>query len=182
MTCFRDAVVGLSRSRTWYQYGFGGPEGPLNKTISGHDIRQFAHFMQKQLGLKPLEKHSKPHRIVLLTRGSTRHILNQDELIDMLEKKFHTKVDIVSMENNTLASQVEILREAKLAIGMHGALLIMGLYLPPGSILIEMYPYAIPSENYTPYRTMAHFPGMGIAYRAWDVSILVSGQADEQGL
>jgi protein O-mannose beta-1,4-N-acetylglucosaminyltransferase len=180
ITCFRDSVIGLSNRRAWYHFGFFDHQGPLNRTVNGYEIRQFAQFVEKRVGLKPLAKHNKPHRIVLFTRSSNRFILNQDQLVDMLEKKFHTKVDIVSMENNTFASQIEILRETKLAIGLHGSILIMGLFLPPESILIELFPYAIPSENYTPYRTMAGLPGMRITYRAWEVGIPAGHRADGQ--
>jgi protein O-mannose beta-1,4-N-acetylglucosaminyltransferase len=41
----------------------------------------------------------------------------------------------------------------------------MGIFMPPGSVLIELYPYAVPSDNYTPYRTMARLPGMDLVYR-----------------
>jgi protein O-mannose beta-1,4-N-acetylglucosaminyltransferase len=51
---------------------------------------------------------------------------------------------------------------------MHGSMLIMGMFLPRGSILIEFYPYAVPGDNYTPYRTMSNLPGMDIVYRKWE--------------
>ena len=34
--------------------------------------------------------------------------------------------------------------------------------------MLELYPYAVPSRNYTPYRTLAHIPGMGLRYYAWE--------------
>lgn len=42
------------------------------------------------------------------------------------------------------------------------------MFLPPGSVLLELYPFAVPSENYTPYRTMSQLPGMNLVYRAWE--------------
>lgn len=33
---------------------------------------------------------------------------------------------------------------------------------------MELYPYAVPSENYTPYRHMASLPGMALSYAAWE--------------
>ena len=52
-----------------------------------------------------------------------------------------------------------MLSRAVLAVGMHGSLLIMAAFLPPGAALLELYPFGVPAENYTPYRTMAGLPG-----------------------
>lgn len=169
-TCFRDVVVGMSKLGTWYQYGFGMPQGPLNKTVNGNHIRQFSNYLLAKFGHKSVKPVARPHRVVLFSRSRNRLLSNQDELVQMLEKKFNLKVDVLSMENTTLIQMAEVLQETKLAIGLHGSILIMSLFLPPGSVLIELFPYAIPSENYTPYRRLAQLPGMNIIYRAWEVS------------
>lgn len=33
---------------------------------------------------------------------------------------------------------------------------------------MELYPFAVPSKNYTPYRTLSNLHGMGLGYRAWE--------------
>lgn len=73
--------------------------------------------------------------------------------------KFHDTWQVVSMEEHSFEEQVSILRRTRLAIGLHGSILIMGAFLPPGAVLIELYPFAVPPDNYTPYRTMANLPG-----------------------
>ena len=50
---------------------------------------------------------------------------------------------------------------------MHGALLALSAFLPPKSILIELFPYAIPPENYTPYKTLSSLPSMNLRYSWW---------------
>ncbi|KAJ3196128.1 Protein O-linked-mannose beta-1,4-N-acetylglucosaminyltransferase 2 [Dinochytrium kinnereticum] len=37
-----------------------------------------------------------------------------------------------------------------------------------GTVMIEMFPYAVPSDHYTPYKTMSELPGMALIYRAWE--------------
>jgi protein O-mannose beta-1,4-N-acetylglucosaminyltransferase len=170
ITCFRDSIVGMSKIANWYQYGFDIPQGPLNKTVNGLYIRQFSSFIEHRLKLTPRKLNSVPYRVVLFSRTLNRLILNQEELTRELELRYGQPVDIVSMESNSFRSQVKILRETKIAIGLHGSILIMGMFLPPGSILVELFPYAIPSENYTPYRTMCQLPGMNIIYKAWEVN------------
>lgn len=46
-----------------------------------------------------------------------------------------------------------------MAIGLHGSLLIMSMFLPTTAVLVELFPYAVPADNYTPYRTLAQLPG-----------------------
>jgi protein O-mannose beta-1,4-N-acetylglucosaminyltransferase len=51
---------------------------------------------------------------------------------------------------------------------MHGSLLTLSMFCRRGTVLLEMFPYAVPSEDYLPYKTMAELPGMDIVYRAWE--------------
>jgi hypothetical protein len=87
----------------------------------------------------------------------------------------------VSLESsfNDLHVQVAIISTADVAIGLHGSILVLSLFLPPGAMLIELFPYAVPPENYTPFRTLVTLPGMravfvpsqfsglGLEYRFW---------------
>eukprot|EP00160_Parvularia_atlantis_P010250 Unigene2011_Nuclearia_a/m.6262 Unigene2011_Nuclearia_a/g.6262 ORF Unigene2011_Nuclearia_a/g.6262 Unigene2011_Nuclearia_a/m.6262 type:complete len:259 (-) Unigene2011_Nuclearia_a:83-859(-) len=59
------------------------------------------------------------------------------------------------------------LTERACARHARSSILIMGAFLPPGAVLLELYPYAVPPDNYTPYRTMANLPGMHLTYRYW---------------
>ena len=60
--------------------------------------------------------------------------------------------------NVFLGVQVKVLSAADLAIGMHGSMLIMAMFLKPGSGLLELFPFGVPAENYTPYKTLAQLP------------------------
>lgn len=35
-------------------------------------------------------------------------------------------------------------------------------------MLVKLYPYAVPPDNYTPYKTMCENPGMELTYGRWD--------------
>ena len=100
-------------------------------------------------------------------------MLNEELLSEALHKKFKLPVQFVRNEDLSFAEQIKVLRRAVIAVGMHGSLLIMGLFLPPGSILIELFPFAVPSENYTPYKTMCELKGMFLTYGTWTVRSLL---------
>ena len=173
LVCFKDAVMGLSKRFTWYQYGFTGTQGPIKeKDIDGTLVRQIASDLLKKLSSSTTSKESEEEDddddiIVIFSRKRNRLILNEQAVADALKREFQLPVHFVRMEDRDIAANIELVSRARIAVGMHGSMLIMSMFMPAGSILIELYPYAVPVENYTPFRTMARLPGMNIVYRAW---------------
>lgn len=110
---------------------------------------------------------SDEYYIVIFSRRHDRIILNETDLAAALTRRFKLPVKFVRNEDLQFPEQVAILRRAIVAVGVHGSLLIMGMFLPFGAILIELYPLAVPADNYTPYKTMCSLPGMFLSYRAW---------------
>lgn len=194
--CFRDAIIGNSKMASWYSYGFKEPQGPIpNKKISGLLIRNIATFIMSRIGIskweergmisimeeiidliksrgkkkrsKLLYKMSEKYYITIFSRKIDRIIINEAELAKTLETYYGLPVKYVRMEDMGLAEQISILRVTAIAIGMHGSALILSIFLPPGALLVEMFPYAVPAENYTPYKTMCNIEGMQITYRSW---------------
>lgn len=194
--CFRDAIIGNSKLVSWYSYGFKEPQGPIpNKTVSGLLIRNIATFIMSRIGIpkweeggissimeeisdliknrgkkkrsKLLYKMSDKYYITIFSRKLDRIIINESELAKTLEAYYGMAVKYVRMEDMGLAEQISILRMTAIAIGMHGSALILSIFLPPGALLVEMFPFAVPSENYTPYKTMCNIEGMQLTYRSW---------------
>jgi protein O-mannose beta-1,4-N-acetylglucosaminyltransferase len=190
--CFQDAIIGNSKENTWYQYGYFEPQGPLkNYTANGYRLRditktilshlelhkwdhlesvkilKFLSNIRKRSSYDSAEMFDTINNIAIFSRRQNRIIMNEEALAKRLEREFRMPVKFVRMENMTLAEIVKILRTTSIAFGMHGALLTMTMFMPPGSILIEGFPYAIPAENYTPYKTMVELPGMFMTYKAW---------------
>lgn len=168
-----------------------------DKTVSGLLIRDVASFVMRRFGMREWDesviKHTmqemvraiasrraskNPYRalpftvhddlyIAIFSRRIDRLILNEEELAERLGGIYGLPVKFVRMENMEMADQIAILRKSVMAIGMHGSAMILGIFLPPGALLVELYPLYVPAENYTPYRTMAGLQGMRMAYRAW---------------
>jgi len=109
------------------------------------------------------------HYITIFSRKFDRLILNEDDLAKELQRNYGLEVKFVRIEDMHLLEQISILKNTVVAMGMHGSALILSMFLPPGALLIEFFPYRVPPENYTPYKTLCGLPGIRLAYRAWSV-------------
>ncbi|KAK2113189.1 Protein O-linked-mannose beta-1,4-N-acetylglucosaminyltransferase 2 [Saguinus oedipus] len=137
-----------ARITSWYQYGFVQPQGPkANILVSGIEIRQFAWFMTEKL--------------------NNRLILNEAELLLALAQEFQMKTVTVSLEDHTFADVVRLVSNASILVSMHGAQLVTTLFLPRGATVVELFPYAVNPDHYTPYKTLAMLLGMDLQYVAW---------------
>ncbi|KAJ1552170.1 Protein O-linked-mannose beta-1,4-N-acetylglucosaminyltransferase 2, partial [Cladochytrium tenue] len=105
--------------------------------------------------------------IILLSRRKNRLVLNEDELLARLGREFGLEVAIVRNEDHSFEDQIRLMRRARVVLAMHGSILIMTMFCRRGTVVVEMYPFAVPADNYTPYKAMAHLPGMDLVYRAW---------------
>ncbi|EGF76611.1 hypothetical protein BATDEDRAFT_92595 [Batrachochytrium dendrobatidis JAM81] len=194
VTCFRDAYVGNTKLTTWYQYGFNEPQGPIaGKSVNGMYLREVGEWFMRRLVL-PLGHDEDPtikdlhplpslpsngtygkevdfqdtDTIVVLSRKGNRLILNEEQMAKDLEKAFGYKVIFVSNEQHTFEEQIVFLRKARIVIGMHGSILVMVMFCRRGTVVIEMYPFAVPGDHYTPYKTLASLNGMDLVYRKWE--------------
>jgi len=166
-TCFREAYVGISKYTTWYQYGFVEPQGPVNDIkVTADDIRCFCHFLCMQLNIAQVPSDSE-RIIVLLSRRYNRLILNEIDLTFALAQNFHQKVVTVAMETHSVKDMIYLVSKSSILLGMHGSLLALAMFLPEGSTVVELFPYAINPVHYTPYKTLVNLRGMNINYLAW---------------
>lgn len=163
---FHEAILGISRIATWYQYGFKIPQGPIKgKNISGLYVRQAANFIMHKLNIvdRPAQDS-----ITIISRTVNRLIVNEVPFANYLNSRFPSyNVGFLRNEISSLKEQISLIRRSKIVIGMHGAMLIFSMFLQPKSLLVELYPYAVPPENYTPYKTLCNLPGFNVIYKHW---------------
>jgi protein O-mannose beta-1,4-N-acetylglucosaminyltransferase len=168
LLCFSHAFVGLSKITTWYQYGFVQPQGPkANILVSGNEIRQFARFMTEKLNVSHAGAPLGEEYILVFSRTQNRLILNEAELLLELAQEFQMKTVTVSLEDHAFADVVRLVSNASMLVSMHGAQLVTALFLPRGATVVELFPYAVNPDHYTPYKTLAMLPGMDLQYVAW---------------
>lgn len=167
LLCFTKSYVGLTKITTWYQYGFVQPQGPkANLLVSGNEIRHFAKFILGKLNISSDGSISEDY-IVLFSRTMNRLIVNEAELLLALAQEFQMKTITVSLEDHSFADIVRLISKASMLVSMHGAQLVMSLFLPKGAAVVELFPYGVNPDHYTPYKTLATFPGMELQYVAW---------------
>ena len=169
LTCFRHGIIGISKYTTWYQYGFREPQGALPYVaLTGGYMRHFVRFIRRRQGLEnDLSNTSDSSYVVLCSREHNRLIINELDLSLAIARQLNKRVIRVGMATHSFKEQVELIRKADALIGMHGSMLIMAMFLPPGASLIELFPFGINPDNYTPYRTMVELPGMNVIYASW---------------
>lgn len=167
LICFNSVFIGLSKTTVWYDYGFSRPQGPLlDNKADGRQVKSTAQFIRQQLPI-PSENFRAQEYLVLFTRKENRKIVNEYELILQVMKTVGMKVVNLNYESYTLFELIMYVSNSKGIIAMHGSLLILSMFLKPGSVVIELFPYAVNPKNYTPYRTLSHLKGMGLIYKAW---------------
>lgn len=172
---FRNAVVGLRRSTTWYQYGFDRPQSPLE--LNERQLFETSKVVQKaitDLSFRfklpdPAPVLDKQRPILIFVRERDRRILNLDSLYAGLLGRFHPKghpVHILSMDSNSLQEILSLTRTASLIIGMHGSMLGLAAF-GQNLGLIELFPYGIPATDYRVYRRMCELIS-NCQYQAWE--------------
>ncbi|XP_064120523.1 protein O-linked-mannose beta-1,4-N-acetylglucosaminyltransferase 2-like [Macrobrachium nipponense] len=169
--CFQDTYIGLNKMSVWYQYGFGVLQGPVKNHFQGAYLRQFTNFVRDQLGVRmQFEKQSG----VLLSRKLNRKIINEKELVDAIQGLLLTVKDYeeitvktVTLEEGNLKGVISAFSEAALIVGVHGSALILGMFLPPGSVMVELWPYGVDPSAAPVFKTMCELDGFDVIYIPW---------------
>ncbi|KAL4234422.1 Protein O-linked-mannose beta-1 [Mactra antiquata] len=171
LTCFSHIYIGLLKTTTWYDYGFTKPQGPLEniRANSGH-IQSTVNFIRDRIPEHSNSFDSQEY-LVLFSRRENRKILNEMELTLELVKTTGLKVLKLDYDNYTLLDLIHHVINSRGIIAMHGSLLILSVFLKPGSFVIELFPYAVNPSNYTPYKTLTELNGMNLAYISWSNQI-----------
>ncbi|XP_076353391.1 protein O-linked-mannose beta-1,4-N-acetylglucosaminyltransferase 2-like [Tachypleus tridentatus] len=165
--CFAESFVGLRKHTLWYQYGFKIPQGPLkrNMKLVSDEVKIFIEMFRVKFGKK--YKHTDDENYAVLIARNNRIIINEAEVMKELHKCSGLKVKKVSLEENNLHEIIQVIHNSKMLVGMHGALLALLMFLKPNSVVIELFPYGVNPDSYTPYKTLATLPGFGLIYHSW---------------
>ena len=100
-----------------------------------------------------------------ITSKTTRLILNENELIEKLKAAFPEYETIQFFSEESIASASEMIHSTSVLIGMHGALVILSMFLPQKATLIELFFFGVDPKNYTPYKTVSDL--IGVKYKTW---------------
>ena len=167
LICFEDAEIGLDRATVWYDYGFKRYQTSIDKTpYEKHLIRLYTNEI-RNLILRDDRRSCDEHYATFISRRRSRLVLNEDQLIDQLNNAFGYAVQRIDLDNDlqNLEPLIRTLTCSKVLIGMHGAGLILSIFLPANANLIELFPYKLNASYYTPYKQLASI--FGLNYANW---------------
>lgn len=161
LLCMHHVDIGVSRDTLWYDYGFNSPQKPVH-----HDsiyLRETVDRILKRVELNRIECEERP--ILLIVRQNIRLILNLKRIQFLLTQY---RLPYKMIEIDKYSHIIELIREVRCArfiLGMHGSGLALASFLPTGSGVLELFPFAIDPNNYTPYRTLCE--RLSLHYESW---------------
>jgi len=185
--CFENVWIGAPRKTLWYRSrSIFGPETLFPPEIIGKNVRKTVDWMKRNerlpehsgLKLSPLyqallNRTTYPSdtprlKISIIGRVVYRRILNEAELIDALKEEFpQVEIEVIKEEITDqtfkIAGQAA---ESFAMVGAHGALLSSAMFMPAGSMLFEIMPYATTTDVLGYYKVLASLPGVDLHYRS----------------
>ncbi|XP_046999588.1 protein O-linked-mannose beta-1,4-N-acetylglucosaminyltransferase 2-like [Schistocerca americana] len=173
--CFIHCHVGLVSNTLWYQYGFGRPQGPIkNLNLHGHLLLQFSAFIKKKLNLSSVKKSERQKQGVLLSRQINRRILNEMELINSMKQTYNSifhdeslRIDKLDLSTNDTKTLMSLIHNSDIVIGMHGSAMILCLFVQPGALVIEIFPFGINPDYVSPVKALSKVAGSFFNYFQW---------------
>jgi hypothetical protein len=151
--CFRQAIVpGFLKSRFFVDdKEYPSTKPSLQSKLKGAPVisrdairlrERVGALLHRTTAIKPLSK-----RIIFVDRnGKRRNIPRQvkNGLFELLKAAAELrgyKFEVVTFDNMTFAEQVSAIEEAGVVIGVHGANLVNAMFMPPLSVLFELFPF-----------------------------------------
>lgn len=173
--CFEESRAGLVSDTVWFQYGFGIPQGPIADTqLNGHRLRRFAEFVLHKFKI-PVPQNINSTDVVLFSRKVNRKILNEGTVENKIEDIYKdvfpsgSKLQILNMDlaTNDTRDILYHLSQSHFVVGMHGSAMILTIFLKPGSVIIELFPFAINPQYVSPVKAICDLPNVGLLYKSW---------------
>lgn len=160
--CMKELHAGLNLESVWYQYGFVKPRGPLNEHFFNEaTLLRFKHFVLHRLGITTANT-GQSKRAVILRRVMSRKVLNVEKVVEYVQKVYGDSMQciIVDVTVENTKELLEVIIDARVVIGMHGAEMILTLFTPSNATVIELFPYGVISDVVSflkPLETIGHF-------------------------
>jgi hypothetical protein len=108
----------------------------------------FRNAALTKFGIKLNRSKKETLIIAFLIRRQSRYIINSNELILALEKRFGVQVRKIAFEGLSFGEQVATMSDVRLFVTPHGAGVTNIVFMPPGSALIEIFPLYHRPHNY----------------------------------
>lgn len=118
-------------------------------------------FVHRVLDFYHIDASTPPHSgdivLTFIDRRDSRRLIDQDSYLEHLRARTpHVKVQGVDLAAVSFSEQLEIIRQTDVLVGVHGAGLTHGLFLPPESVMVEILPEDL---NHKGFRNVAGLLG-----------------------
>ncbi|KAL2831114.1 hypothetical protein BDW59DRAFT_7012 [Aspergillus cavernicola] len=118
-------------------------------------LRTFSHRVLNHFDFVPDTPREQPPEIILtfINRTSTRHLINVEEYLEHLQSEVpHIKIQSIDFAAISFVEQLAVAQETDVLVGVHGAGLTHGMFLPHHSAMVEILP---PDLNHKGFRNVA---------------------------
>ncbi|CAL4964865.1 unnamed protein product [Urochloa decumbens] len=132
--CFPHITVGLHQHNGLSIVPEWVPGGPLS-------MRDFTRFMREVYALPRGAPASKRPRLLVVHRGHSRRIVNEEEIVRAAETAGFEAAAADLRRDVTVDEQARLVNSFDVLLGVHGAGLTNAVFLPPGGALIQVVPY-----------------------------------------
>lgn len=143
---------------------------PLNNRFSkGYGPERFKNNAYKTVTKKYFGGGEPPlwepnYQVTWLWRSSSRTIINEGEVLRALEGHFGgLPLNMLEFhDNQPMVEVIDIMRRSAFVFGMHGAGFSNEMFLPTGSLALELLPFKM---IYAPYKSIGHL--FGVKWEQW---------------
>ncbi|RAL58480.1 hypothetical protein DID88_005184 [Monilinia fructigena] len=124
-----------------------------------HDCRQsellrtFSDRVLSFYNVEPWAPHDSSIVITYIDRRNSRRLVGQESYLEELASQDpRVKIQMIDFESIPFSEQVKIVRETDILVGVHGAGLTHGIFLPERSVMVEILPEGL---NHKGFRNLA---------------------------
>ncbi|KAJ5721165.1 uncharacterized protein N7483_009099 [Penicillium malachiteum] len=130
----------------------------INPCEGSTNLNTFANLVLDLYGIeKILPRQNDKIIFTFINRVSGRRLVDMEEYLDQLSKMFpQVKIQSIDFAAISYKDQLQIIQNTDIFAGIHGAGLTHGIFLPPGSAMVEILPYNL---NHKGFRNLAALRG-----------------------
>ncbi|KAL5333048.1 hypothetical protein BJX70DRAFT_382080 [Aspergillus crustosus] len=156
-TSFENIIIPLSGGGNPFWQGDWDihicDDSPLLRTF----FRRVLNHFHPTLDLDAPRDQPPEILITFINRTTTRRLINADEYLDRLRTYLpHTRIQSVDFAAISFSEQLAIAHQKDVLVGVHGAGLTHGIFLPPDSAMVEILPWNL---NHKGFRNVAALLG-----------------------
>jgi hypothetical protein len=138
--CFPHVTVGIHQHKDMSIFPEWSPGGRLTMPDFTRFLRD-VYSLPRGAPASLIREPGKRPRLLLVHRGHTRRIMNEDDVLQAAEAAGFEAVVMDLRRNVTVDEQAPLVNSFDALLGVHGAGLTNSLFLPPGGVLIQVVPY-----------------------------------------